>query len=78
MPTLYDLLLAPDQRPKTFNTGSTVFDLHKVGAKTSPDSANTFVLDTSKPGNSNLGHDYGTGALSVADRQSLVEYLKTL
>ena len=34
-------------------------------------------LDTSVRGNSNRGHDYGTG-LSDGDKQSLVEYLKTL
>jgi cytochrome c553 len=78
VPTLWDLLLAPEQRPKTFKTGSTEFDPNKVGFKPADDADNPFVFDTSRPGNSNLGHDYGTGQLSDEDRQAIVEYLKTL
>ena len=35
------------------------------------------MVDTTGPGNSNAGHDYGTG-LSSAEKGELIEYLKTL
>jgi hypothetical protein len=37
----------------------------------------SFTFDTRLPGNSNAGHEYGTG-LSDDDRKALLEYLKTL
>ncbi|HWA61115.1 MAG TPA: di-heme-cytochrome C peroxidase [Caulobacteraceae bacterium] len=79
VPTLYDLLLPPAQRPKTFAVGTRDFDPRKVGYSTSPAAAgNSFTFDTSVPGNSNKGHVYGVGALSEAQRLELIEYLKTL
>jgi hypothetical protein len=36
-----------------------------------------YLLDTNSPGNSNAGHDFGT-RLSSAQKQELIEYLKTL
>jgi hypothetical protein len=36
-----------------------------------------YVFDTTTPGNSNSGHDYGTD-LSPNDKRDLIEYLKTL
>jgi hypothetical protein len=36
-----------------------------------------FVLDTRVPGNSNQGHEFGT-ALSAAEKQDLIAFLKTL
>jgi len=36
-----------------------------------------FRFDTSIPGNSNAGHEYGTN-LSDADKWAVIEYLKTL
>jgi len=35
-----------------------------------------FQYDTAIPGNGNSGHEYGT-MLPVADKQAIVEYLKT-
>ncbi|MBA3456743.1 MAG: hypothetical protein H0T42_26880 [Deltaproteobacteria bacterium] len=35
------------------------------------------VIDTRRAGNSNAGHEYGT-TLTQADRDALLEYLKTL
>jgi hypothetical protein len=35
-----------------------------------------YVLDTTAPGSSNRGHEYGT-QLSVAEKHDLIEYLKT-
>jgi hypothetical protein len=78
VPTLYDLLLPPTQRPTSFYTGSTEFDPNKVGLVVTPGGANSFAFDTTKPGNSNLGHDYAVGALSDTERRALVEYMKTL
>jgi len=34
------------------------------------------LLDVSRPGNSNVGHLYGT-TLLLAEKRALVEYLKT-
>jgi mono/diheme cytochrome c family protein len=79
VPTLYDLLLPPAQRPKTFALGTRAFDPRKVGYDTNPAAVgNTFTFDTSLPGNSNKGHVYGVGALTEIQRQELLEYLKTL
>lgn len=75
VPTLYDLLLAPDHRPKTFAVGRFEYDPKKVGYVT--DGAVPFVVDTSLEGNSNAGHEYGT-TLTDAERWALVEYLKSL
>lgn len=80
VPTLYHLLLPPEQRPKTFYVGSQEFDPVHVGFHFSDDSTHNpdlkaFLLDTSLDGNRNTGHEYGTD-LSDDDRKALVEYLK--
>jgi hypothetical protein len=76
VPSLYDLLLPPDQRPKRFYVGNWEFNPEIVGYETKqfPDA---FPYDTARRGNSNAGHGYGTD-LSEKDRKALVEYLKTL
>lgn len=73
VPTLADLLKAPEERPKTFKRGCTELDPERVGF-TCEDG---FVFDTSLIGNSNEGHLYGTG-LPPAETLALLEYLKTL
>ena len=88
VPTLYDLLLpaAPQPgdpegtvyRPRKFTVGSRELDVVKVGLKSGENEYNGFLFDTSQPGNSNAGHDYGTRKMSDQDRWDLVEYLKTL
>lgn len=85
VPTLYDLLLPPDQRPPQFALGSREFDPLKVGYVTDPASpGNSFVFRTRDatgaviPGNSNAGHDYGNAALSEDQRWALVEYMKAV
>lgn len=75
VPTLYHLLLPASQRPATFTVGRFEYDPRKVGYV--HDGTVPFVYDTSKTGNSNRGHEYGT-SLSEEDRWALVEYLKTL
>jgi hypothetical protein len=76
VPTLYDLLLPPGERPKHFHVGSRVFDPEKVGFQTQA-GPGTSLLDTGRRGNSNAGHKYGTN-LDEDGRRDLVEYLKTL
>jgi hypothetical protein len=79
VPTLYDLLLPPAQRPKTFALGGRGFDPKKVGYDTSAAApGNSFTYDTSLAGNSNKGHDYGVATLSESQRLELLEYLKGL
>jgi mono/diheme cytochrome c family protein len=84
VPTLYDLLLPPDDRPKSFYVGAREFDPDNVGFVTKRGAENSFLFRTRDacgqtiPGNSNQGHDYGTYDLEEADRQDLLAYLKTL
>ena len=59
VPTLHDLLLPPKDRPKTFPLGHRDYDPAKVGYTTTADGPR-FRFDTSKVGNSNAGHEYGT------------------
>ncbi|MBK9264194.1 MAG: hypothetical protein IPM54_30885 [Polyangiaceae bacterium] len=77
VPTLYDLLLPPDKRPKQFMTGSREFDPKKVGYVYDGSNGGSFQLDTSHDGNHNTGHTYGT-TLSEEERMDLLEYLKGL
>ncbi len=96
VPTLYDLLLPVrrvgdpedgEYRPAMFTTGSREFDPVKVGFKT--EGFDGFQYDTSKPGNLNVGHEFGSGkavqpfgivlpALTVEQRWELLEFLQTL
>jgi mono/diheme cytochrome c family protein len=79
VPSLYDLLLPPAQRPATFYVGTRNFDPKRVGYDTSRNMPNnSFRYDTSLPGNSNKGHVYGVGSLSVTQRAELLEYLKSI
>jgi hypothetical protein len=84
VPTLYDLLLPPSDRPKSFYVGTREFDPVKVGFKTEQSAENSFLFrvfdDQGKPiqGNLNSGHEYNNAGLSEADREALVEYMKGL
>jgi mono/diheme cytochrome c family protein len=75
VPTLYDLLLPAKQRPRSFHLGHRDFDPVKVGYRITVESPR-FTFDTAHLGNTNTGHEYGT-TLSDAQRQALIEYLKT-
>lgn len=81
VPNLWELLLAPEERTKSFWVGSRTFDAKNVGFVTTEGKNEFQVLKKGTqdimPGNSNLGHDYGT-KLSVADKWALIEYMKTL
>ena len=74
VPSLNQLLLPGKDRITKFYVGSREFDPNEIGFdyRSGP-----FEFDTSQPGNSNQGHQYGTG-LAVEDRRALLEFLKTL
>ncbi|MQA52208.1 c-type cytochrome [Pseudomonas piscis] len=80
VPSLWDLLQAPEQRPQVFYTGSDIYDPQKVGFITSgpaPKGPAYFKYDTRLEGNGNGGHLYGT-QLSEQQKWQLIEYMKTL
>lgn len=76
VPTLAELLKAPEDRAKTFVVGNSVLDPVNVGFDAA-DTEDGFVLDTTKAGNLNSGHNYGTN-LSNDEKIAIIEYLKTL
>ena len=84
VPTLFHLLQAPADRPRTFWVGSREFDPQFVGYiwKDRPAGPafefSTHLGDQPIDGNSNEGHDYGASSLTDAQRWELVEYMKTL
>jgi hypothetical protein len=77
VPTLYHLLLPPEQRPKTFALGKREYDPVKLGfaVETECDQPDCAV-DTTRTGDGNGGHLWGTD-LVEPDRMALLEYLKT-
>ena len=79
VPTLRDLLEPPENRPKVFFRGYDVYDQMRVGFVSTVAAAGGrtfFQYDTAIAGNSNAGHVYGT-MLSGADKDAIVEYMKT-
>ncbi|MEM7044575.1 MAG: cytochrome C oxidase subunit III, partial [Pseudomonadota bacterium] len=77
--TLEQLLLPADRREAMFKVGSRAFDPDAIGFMN--EGAST--LDTSLPGNANVGHDgpiYGNDffAEHPERRRALLEYLKSL
>ncbi len=78
VPTLRALLLL-DERPARFHRAYDVYDWRGVGFVSSGPEAEKqgVAFDTSLRGNGNGGHTYGT-ALSIEEREALLEYLKTL
>ncbi len=82
VPNMYQLLLPAKERVKQFYVGDMEFDPNNMGfAMTKTEEA--FLFDTSLPGNSNAGHEYGAGygglpALTEDERWALIEYIKTL
>lgn len=78
VPTLRALLF-PDERPAVFYRAYDVYDWVKVGFVASGPEAEAegVRFDTAVRGNGNAGHLYGT-KLPAAERERLLEYLKTL
>ena len=79
VPTLRDLLEPVEQRPKVFFRGYDVYDPVKGGVVTQGAEAERVGTryQVSDKGNGNQGHAYGT-ALTPEEKDTLVEYLKTL
>ena len=85
VPTLYDLLLDPSQRPNSFslkNAGERDrFDEEKMGLTAIPvkNEPSRRLYDTSRVGHSNQGHYFESfKKLDHESRLELIEYLKTL
>ena len=77
VPTLYHLLLPPEQRPKAFALGGREYDPVKLGfAVDTSCSQQDCLVDTTRTGDGNGGHLWGTD-LDEPDRMALLEYLKT-
>ena len=82
VPNLYELMLPAAERSRTFYVGSWEYDPVRVGYVNQP-APGAFLVDTGLPGNSNAGHEYGTGGdglpvLTDEEIWALVEYMKTL
>jgi hypothetical protein len=78
VPTLRDLLTAPEQRPKKFVLDHSRYDAERVGFALLPQATDVSPeFDTSKSGNGNGGHPYGTD-LEEGKKQALLVYLKQL
>ncbi len=79
VPTLRDLLRPAAERPRTFYRGYDVYDPVMMGfISRGPEAAKVGTLhDVSLRGNRNPGHEFGV-ELAEADKDSLIEYLKTL
>jgi len=76
VPSLAELLKPPGERVASFYVGSRELDPETVGLLTSKGERGS-LFDTRLPGNSNAGHAFGTN-LGAADKQDLLEYLKSL
>ncbi len=85
VPNLFTLLSPVSERPKQFYVGNLEFDPILVGYETGKRSG-LFLFDTTKNGNSNHGHEFNNTQnkgvigplLNVAEREALIEFLKTL
>ncbi len=77
VPTLDDLMKPASQRPRTFRVGCRNYDITKMGYRCLSTAENGYIIDTREPGNSNAGHEYGTG-LNAQERGEVIEFMKTL
>jgi hypothetical protein len=79
VPTLADLLEPADARPKKFWRGYDLYDSLRLGFVAQGAEAERVgtPIDVTLPGNSNVGHTFGT-ELSAESKRALLEYLKTL
>jgi mono/diheme cytochrome c family protein len=79
VPTLTDLLEPAEHRPRRFYRGYDVYDAARGGFVSQGADAEREgeLFDTTRPGNGNAGHLYGT-TLPPDVKAALVAYLKTL
>ncbi len=76
VPTVYDLLSPPEERPRVFWVGNREIDPVKLGFVSS-ERRGLFRFDTTLPGNSNQGHAFPrSGPLAPAQRLAVIEFLK--
>jgi hypothetical protein len=78
VPSLSDLLEPAARRPRRFRRGYDVYDPVNLGFVSSGAEAERLgtIYDTSRPGNGNAGHSYGT-ELPAESKRALIEFLKT-
>ena len=83
VPTIFDLLKPPAERPTEFYLGTREYDPVKLGY-VQPTGSEAFKFRAADhqgnvvEGNSNAGHDYSNSDFSDVDRFAIIEYLKTL
>lgn len=79
VPSLRALLMAPEERPKTFYRGWDQIDPENGGFVSTGEDAKRHgrLFDTTKAGNGNGGHLWGTW-LNPTEKENLLAYLKTL
>ena len=87
VPTLWDLLLPADKRPKSFKVGAREFDPVKIGFKSEGYDGTEFLTDLQR-GNHNTGHDNychpgeakqpDGSCLTDEQRWQLLEYVRSL
>jgi len=86
VPTIYELLSPPADRPVTFWLGTYEFDPEKIGYVNKP-TKKSFQFDTRLPGNANTGHTFTNDSTTVGkigraltheERMAVIEYLKVL
>ena len=78
VPTMWDLLQPPAQRPVTYLRGGNVVDAERLGFVPGVGTpGKPFLFDTRLRGNGNRGHTYGV-QLPESDKRALIEFLKTL
>lgn len=75
VPTVYDLLSPPAERPAVFWVGGTEIDTERLGF-VSAEAPGLFRFDTRRPGNSNQGHAFPRTPLAPAQRLAVIEFLK--
>ena len=76
VPSVYDMLSRPEDRPKVFFVGSRDLDLVKLGFK-SGGAPGRYRFDTNLPGNGNGGHIYPADkAFDEDEKAAVIEYLK--
>ncbi|MGH7872308.1 MAG: hypothetical protein ACREQO_08830 [Candidatus Binatia bacterium] len=78
VPTLRDMLKPAAERPKVFYRGYDVYDPVDVGFVTQGEEAQRIgtKYDVGERASGNIGHEFGT-SLSAAEKDTLIEYLKT-
>lgn len=75
VPTVYDLLSPPAERPAVFWTGGRELDTERLGFR-SEEAPDRFRFDTALPGNRNTGHAFPATPLTPTERRAVIEYLK--